>query len=93
MLRDALSRWDKELTEGRERTRYRHKGNRKRVLKTVMGEVEYRRTVYECRREALYLSAGRSDGDKQRGLHVRAVIGAHSAGSMPDVLPGRLHEQ
>ncbi len=37
------------MVSGRDRTRYRHKGQRKTVIKTVMGEVEYQRAMYEVR--------------------------------------------
>ena len=33
--------------KARDTKRYRHKGLRKNTIKTVMGEVEYRRAMYE----------------------------------------------
>lgn len=42
----ALTAWDEELHNTRDRGFYRDKGTRKTVLKTVMGEVEYSRHVY-----------------------------------------------
>jgi len=47
ILRDVLSRWDADLMEGREKGVYRHKGSHATSIKTVMGEVEYSRVVYE----------------------------------------------
>ena len=47
MLGQALEGYDAELGARRDREKYRHKGKRKTVLKTVLGEVEYRRAVYE----------------------------------------------
>lgn len=47
MLRAALENYDTDLQNKRDRQVYRHKGARKTVLKTRMGEVEYQRTVYE----------------------------------------------
>ena len=47
MLRDALEGYDGELRLSRDFKAYRHKGTRKTVIKTVMGEVEFRRAVYE----------------------------------------------
>ena len=34
--------------EGRDRKKYRHKGTRQTTIKTVYGEVVYRRAVYEA---------------------------------------------
>ena len=47
MLKNVLEELDRELCEKRDKRVYRHKGVRKTVLKTVMGEVEYSRAVYE----------------------------------------------
>lgn len=33
--------------KARDKKEYRHKGLRKNTIKTIMGEVEYRRTMYE----------------------------------------------
>ncbi len=51
MLKDMLEELDLELSESRDKKMYRHKGKRKAVIKTVMGEVEYERTVYEVKDE------------------------------------------
>ena len=51
MLKTALSRLDDKLMRERDRNVYRHKGRRGTVLKTMMGEVEYKRAMYECRNE------------------------------------------
>lgn len=45
--REFLERYDKQLMEQRDKTKYRNKGLRRTAIKTVFGEVEYRRTVYE----------------------------------------------
>lgn len=47
MFRAVLESYDADLQNNRDRQVYRHKGARKTVLKTKMGEVEYERTVYE----------------------------------------------
>lgn len=47
MLREVLEAWDKELMESRDKEVYRHKGKQKTTVKTIMGEVEYSRVVYE----------------------------------------------
>lgn len=45
--KEFLEQYDKELMEQRDKTRYRNKGLRHTTIKTVFGEVEYRRTIYE----------------------------------------------
>lgn len=44
---EFLERYDRMLMEGRDKSRYRHKGTRRTTIKTVYGEVSYRRAVYE----------------------------------------------
>jgi len=51
LLKTALESWDSELAQSRDRGKYRHKGKRKTVIKTVMGEVEHERNMYICRGE------------------------------------------
>lgn len=46
-----LERYDKELMEGRDSAQYRHKGARKTTIKTVYGEVEYSRRIYQTKTE------------------------------------------
>ena len=46
-----LESYDKELAEGRDKKSYRNKGSRKTTIKTVYGEVEYRRRVYQTKTE------------------------------------------
>lgn len=45
---EFLERYDRMLMEGRDRKKYRHKGLRQTTVKTVYGEVTYRRAVYEA---------------------------------------------
>lgn len=49
VLRGVLEGADRILHEGRDKRRYRDKGLRKTSVKTVVGNVEYRRHVYEDR--------------------------------------------
>ena len=46
MLRSLLEERDEELRETRDTSRYVNKGKRKTCLKTLLGNVEYKRTVY-----------------------------------------------
>lgn len=45
--REFLEQYDQMLMRERDKAKYRNKGHRKTVIKTVYGEVEYQRTVYE----------------------------------------------
>lgn len=47
LLKLILEKRDKEIAKGRDKKKYRHKGYKTDCVKTVMGEVEYRRAVYE----------------------------------------------
>ena len=47
LIKEILEEYDEELREGREKKEYRNKGKRRRTIKTVMGEVEFERNVYE----------------------------------------------
>lgn len=47
ILRAILLAMDKDIAESRDKGKYRHKGYKATSLKTLMGEVEYRRAVYE----------------------------------------------
>ena len=49
--REFLERYDDYLMEARDKEAYRNKGKRKTTVKTVYGEVEYERRVYEVIRE------------------------------------------
>ena len=47
MTRTMLEAYDAELAESRDHKQYRDKGGRKTSIKTVYGEVEYSRRVYQ----------------------------------------------
>ena len=51
LTKTLLERYDKELMNNRNKKEYRNKGCRKTSIKTVYGEVEYQRTVYQTRTE------------------------------------------
>ena len=46
-LKALLENHDRHLSMHRDKSIYRHKGTRKSCIKTIMGEVEYSRTIYE----------------------------------------------
>lgn len=47
IIKEILENYDEEIRENRDKKEYRSKGKRKRTIKTVMGEVEFERNVYE----------------------------------------------
>jgi len=47
ILQSILESWDKELMERRDKSVYRHVGKKPTTVKTVIGEVSYKRTQYE----------------------------------------------
>lgn len=47
LLRLILENRDKEIAKRRDKKKYRHKGYKSDCIKTVMGEVVYRRAIYE----------------------------------------------
>ena len=49
--RDFLERYDTYLMETRDKEAYRNKGKKKTTVKTVYGEVEYERRIYQVTRE------------------------------------------
>lgn len=51
LLKQALEDYDNTLMLNSDRTVYRHKGKRKTAIKTVMGTVEYSRSVYQQKHE------------------------------------------
>lgn len=47
ILKDILGSMDNMLAQRRDKKIYRNKGKRKTTIKTLMGEVEFERIVYE----------------------------------------------
>ncbi len=47
IIKIILEKYDKKIMKERDRKKYRHKGLRKNTIKTIMGEVEYKRAIYE----------------------------------------------
>lgn len=48
LMKQALTKLDDHLSKERDTKVYRDKGRRKTSIKTLMGEVEYSRRVYQC---------------------------------------------
>lgn len=47
IIKELLEDYDEEIRVSRNKKEYRSKGKRKRTIKTVIGEVEFERNVYE----------------------------------------------
>lgn len=77
LLKTILETHDIELAEGRDKEKYRSKGKRKTVIKTIMGEVEYRRNVYEVHD---------SDGIKSFVYLLDEAMGVKGSGFMSGLL-------
>ena len=82
-LKKQLELWDKQLMLERDHSIYRHKGLRKTVIKTVMGEVEYSRALYERKNE---------DGTKSFVYLLDEAMGKAGNGFMSGLLSGQIAE-
>lgn len=82
-LKKQLELWDKQLMLERDHSIYRHKGKRKTVIKTVMGEVEYSRALYERKNE---------DGTKSFVYLLDEAMGKAGNGFMSGLLSGQIAE-
>lgn len=51
ITQQLLESYDKELADTRDKSIYRNKGKRNTTVKTVYGEVEYSRNVYQMKTE------------------------------------------
>ena len=47
IIKLILESYDRKLMKARDKKKYRHKGQRKNTIKTIMGEIEYTRAMYE----------------------------------------------
>ena len=55
ILKEVLENYDKNIMENRNKKEYRHKGYKDNTIKTVMGEVEYKRAIYLKEGKYIYL--------------------------------------
>ena len=53
ILKLMLEAYDRKLMNTRDTKKYRHKGLRGNTIKTIMGEVEYRRVMYEVEEDGI----------------------------------------
>ncbi len=57
ILKLILEAYDRKLMKARDTKKYRHKGLRKNTIKTVMGEIEYKRAMYEMEENGIKKTA------------------------------------
>jgi len=89
MIKTMLETYDEDLSKSRNKAEYRHKGKRKTVIKTMMGEVEFYRAVYEIRdsegrKTFVYLldeAMGRSSSGYYSGMLSEQIAAASCEGS------------
>lgn len=55
ILKQILEEQDKKIMENRNKKEYRHKGYKSNTIKTVMGEVEYKRAIYKKDKDYTFL--------------------------------------
>lgn len=55
IIKNILENEDKKLMNNRDKTEYRHKGYKNNTIKTVMGEIEYKRAIYKKGEKHIYL--------------------------------------
>ncbi len=53
ILKLLIESYDRKLMKARDKSKYRHKGLRKNTIKTIMGEIEYQRAMYEIQEDGI----------------------------------------
>jgi len=51
IIKYILESRDRKLMKARDKKKFRHKGYKQNCIKTIMGEIEYQRAVYEVKEE------------------------------------------
>lgn len=85
IIKLILESYDRKLMKARDSKRYRHKGLRKNTIKTIMGEVEYRRTMYEINEEGVkktvYLL------DEKMGIKTEGKVSENMIEKVVEIVP------
>ena len=53
IIKLILEAYDRKLMENRDKKKYRHKGLRETSVNTIMGEIKYKRAMYEVKEEGI----------------------------------------
>jgi hypothetical protein len=83
IFQKILTQIDEKLMLERNREQYRHKGKRRTTLKTIMGEVEYERVLYEFVNE---------NGETGRVYLLDQELGFERVGFISSLLAGKIAE-
>ena len=55
IIKQILENQDKQIMQTRDKSEYRHKGYRINTIKTIMGEIEYKRAIYMHKDKYIFL--------------------------------------
>ena len=55
IIKQILESKDKEIMKNRDKKEFRHKGYKTNTIKTVMGEIEYKRAMYKTEKGYIFL--------------------------------------
>ena len=53
IIKLILESYDRKIMQSRDKEKYRHKGLRETSVNTIMGEIKYKRAMYEIRKEGI----------------------------------------
>lgn len=85
ILKLMLETYDRKLMNARDSKKYRHKGLRKNTIKTIMGEVEYRRVMYEVEengiKKTVYLL------DEKMHINVEGKVSENLVEKVVEIVP------
>jgi len=73
-MRDLLEGLDRKIKKERDKSKYRNRGLRKTSIKTLMGEVEFSRTIYEIK--------GDAEGGKKHIYLLDEILGFDNIGQI-----------
>ena len=85
ILKTILELNDKKIMKTRDKTKYRHKGYRKNTIKTIMGEVEYCRAIYEINEKGIKKTVYLLD----EIMHINTIgkVSENLAASVVEIVP------
>ena len=85
IIKLMLEAYDRKLMENRDKKKYRHKGLRETSVNTVMGEIRYKRVMYEVQEEGItktvYLL------DKKLNISVEGKVSSNLVEKVVETVP------
>ena len=85
ILKLILESYDRKLMKTRDKKKYRHKGLRKNTIKTIMGEVEYQRVMYEIEENGVHKTAYLLDEKLQ--INVNGKVSENLIEKVVEIVP------